>query len=88
MIKSHKLDAKSTKPVERAAKYLANNTQFLHYDRALADGLPIATGVIERACRYLVVFVSLCISLSSTWKPQRTIVSRIATRTTAARAAA
>lgn len=26
----------------------------LHYDRALAEGLPIATGVIEGACRYLV----------------------------------
>ena len=25
-----------------------------HYDRALAHGLPIATGVIEGACRYLV----------------------------------
>jgi hypothetical protein len=54
MIRSHKLDADSAKPVERAAKYLVNNTQLLHYDRALADGLPIATGVIEGACRYLV----------------------------------
>jgi hypothetical protein len=26
----------------------------LHYDRALAAGLPIATGVIEGACRHLV----------------------------------
>ncbi len=26
----------------------------LHYDRVLADGLPIATGVIEGACRHLV----------------------------------
>jgi len=26
----------------------------LHHDRALAEGLPIATGVIEGACRYLV----------------------------------
>jgi hypothetical protein len=54
MIKSHKLNARSAKPVKRAAKYLVNNTQLLHYDRALADGLPIATGVIEGACRYLV----------------------------------
>jgi hypothetical protein len=45
MIKSHKLDASSAKPVKRAAKYLVNNTQLLHYDRALAEGLPIATGV-------------------------------------------
>lgn len=54
MIKSHKLDAQGAKPVERAARYLVKNTRLLHYDRALADGLPIATGVIEGACRYLV----------------------------------
>lgn len=54
MIKSHDLDAKAAKPVERAAKYLIRNTDLLHYDRALAEGLPIATGVIEGACRYLI----------------------------------
>ena len=54
MIKSHLLDATAAKPVARAANYLAKNTRMLHYDRALADGLPIATGVIEGACRYLV----------------------------------
>jgi len=54
MIASHGLDAKAAKPVERAANYLVKNTRLLHYDRALADGLPIATGVIEGACRYLV----------------------------------
>jgi hypothetical protein len=54
MIKTHQLDADAAKPVEAAAQYLVNNTRLLHYDRALADGLPIATGVIEGACRYLV----------------------------------
>jgi len=54
MIKSHALDADAAKPVKRAATYLVNNTKLLHYDRALAEGLPIATGVIEGACRYLV----------------------------------
>jgi len=54
MIETHALDAAAAKPVERAAEYLVNNTRLLHYDRALADGLPIATGVIEGACRYLV----------------------------------
>jgi hypothetical protein len=54
MIKSHGLDAADAKPVEKAAGYLVKNTRFLHYDRALAEGLPIATGVIEGACRYLV----------------------------------
>lgn len=54
MIKTHDLDAKAAAPVEDAAEYLVNNTRLLHYDRALAAGLPIATGVIEGACRYLV----------------------------------
>jgi hypothetical protein len=54
MIKTHGLDATAAKPVEQAATYLVNNTRLLHYDRALAEGLPIATGVIEGACRYLV----------------------------------
>jgi hypothetical protein len=54
MIQSHHLDADAAKPVRRAANYLVKNTRMLHYDRALADGLPIATGVIEGACRYLV----------------------------------
>jgi hypothetical protein len=50
----HGLDATATRPVEKAAAYLVQHTRLLHYDRALADGLPIATGVIEGACRYLV----------------------------------
>jgi hypothetical protein len=44
----------TARPVEKAATYLVKHTRLLHYDRALADGLPIATGVIEGACRYLV----------------------------------
>ena len=54
MIQSHHLDATAAKPVTRAANYLVKNTRLLHYDTAMADGLPIATGVIEGACRYLV----------------------------------
>lgn len=54
MIVRHGLDAKAAKPVVKCASYLVNNTRWLHYDRALADGLPIATGVIEGACRHLV----------------------------------
>ena len=54
MAKSHDLDAAAARPVEKAASYLVKHTRLLHYDRALADGLPIATGVIEGACRYLV----------------------------------
>ncbi len=54
MIKSHGLDAAKAAPVQKAASYLVKQTRLLHYDRALVDGLPIATGVIEGACRYLV----------------------------------
>jgi hypothetical protein len=54
MIVRHGLDAKAAKPVVKCASYLVKNTRWLHYDRALADGLPIATGVIEGACRHLV----------------------------------
>lgn len=54
MAKTRGLDATAAKPVEKAAAYLVKHTRLLHYDRALADGLPIATGVIEGACRYLV----------------------------------
>lgn len=54
MVKTHKLDENAAAPVETAATYLTNNTRLMHYDRALSDGLPIATGVIEGACRYLV----------------------------------
>jgi hypothetical protein len=42
------------KPLDKAADYIDNNRQRLQYDRALANGLPIATGVIEGACRRLV----------------------------------
>ncbi len=40
--------------VDDAIKYLHNNSIYIHYSHFLADGLPIATGVIEGACRYLV----------------------------------
>ena len=42
------------KPVDKAADYIENNRIRLQYDQALAQGLPIATGVIEGACRHLV----------------------------------
>jgi hypothetical protein len=48
------LSKEDNKPVEDCARYLVNHRKLLHYDRALRDGLPIATGVIEGACRYLV----------------------------------
>ena len=42
------------KPVDRCADYLLKYAPYLHYDRYLAAGYPIATGVIEGACRHLV----------------------------------
>ena len=42
--------------IEKACGYLTNSarTRLMHYDDYLAAGLPISTGVIEGACRYLV----------------------------------
>jgi hypothetical protein len=40
--------------VDECADYLLNYSPYLRYDQALADGVPIATGVIEGACRHLV----------------------------------
>lgn len=47
IIKTHGLDAVAATPVEKAAGYLVKHTRLLNYSRARADGLPIATGVIE-----------------------------------------
>lgn len=40
--------------VDECATYLCNYNHLIRYHDALASGLPIATGVIEGACRYLV----------------------------------
>lgn len=40
--------------VDDAIEYLHKNSIYIDYAHFLADGLPIATGVIEGACRYLV----------------------------------
>lgn len=51
-----KLDEASHRQVVRACRYLSDRTRtrLMHYQQALQDGLPIATGVVEGACRYLV----------------------------------
>ena len=46
--------AAERKPVDDCADYLLNYSPYLQYDKALAEGVPIATGVIEGACRHLV----------------------------------
>jgi hypothetical protein len=40
--------------VDDAVEYLRKNSLYIHYAQFLAQGLPIATGVIEGACRHLV----------------------------------
>jgi hypothetical protein len=49
------LRRKQRKPVDKAAKYLLkrNRLQMMNYHELLAEGAPIATGVVEGACRHL-----------------------------------
>lgn len=49
-----KLLKKQREPADKAAKYLLNHKQYMRYNEYLANGFPIATGVIEGACRHLV----------------------------------
>ena len=48
------LSRDARKPVDTCADYLLKYAPYLHYDRYLAAGYPIATGVVEGACRHLV----------------------------------
>lgn len=48
------LPAVKRKAADKCADYLLKYAAYLHYDRYLANGFPIATGVIEGACRHLV----------------------------------
>ena len=42
------------KAADDCVRYLLRHTAYLHYDTYLAAGFPIASGVIEGACRHLV----------------------------------
>ena len=48
------LDANQRKNADRCADYLLAKRPYLDYPTALSNGWPIATGVIEGACRHLV----------------------------------
>lgn len=48
------LKRKARLPADKCAGYLKRKRKFLRYDLALEAGHPIATGVIEGACRHLV----------------------------------
>ena len=52
--KLHKLRSAKRKAVKKCADYLEKYDALLDYDRFLKQGLPIATGVIEGACRHLI----------------------------------
>jgi hypothetical protein len=49
-----KIEKSKRKGVDDCARYLLNHKPFLRYDEYLAAGYPIASGVIEGACRHLV----------------------------------
>ncbi|MGA2011636.1 MAG: ISKra4 family transposase [Solirubrobacteraceae bacterium] len=49
-----RLDATQRKNADRCADYLLAKRPYLDYPTALSTGSPIATGVIEGACRHLV----------------------------------
>ena len=49
-----KLNLAQRKPADEAAAYLTNKAPYLDYPTALAQGWPIATGIIEGACRHLI----------------------------------
>jgi hypothetical protein len=48
------LSAEEREPVEKCVNYLRANISAIRYREFLAAGFPIATGVIEGACRHLV----------------------------------
>lgn len=49
-----KLSPEQRVPADKCAHYLLKYAEFLKYDQYLMAGLPIATGVIEGACRHLI----------------------------------
>ena len=48
------LDGEPRAKADRTANYLHNKAPYLDYPTALRNGWPIATGVIEGACRHLI----------------------------------
>ena len=51
---NRKLSPKKRLELDGAVEYLRKNSTRIHYAKFLAEGLPIATGVIEGTCRYLI----------------------------------
>jgi hypothetical protein len=53
-LSTHTTDNTTPAGIDRAVRYLTNQQPHLDYPTALTAGWPIATGVIEGACRHLV----------------------------------
>ena len=51
---THSLEPGARRNADRCAGYLLAKRDYLNYPQALAAGWPIATGIIEGACRHLV----------------------------------
>jgi hypothetical protein len=49
-----RLDPTRRKPADEAAGYLTTLARYLDYPTALHSGWPIATGIVEGACRHIV----------------------------------
>ena len=50
----NKLSREKRKAVKKCAKYVGKCEPLLHYYQFLKEGLPVAAGVIEGACRHLI----------------------------------
>ena len=51
---THKLSGKKLSDLNKICRYFATNRRRMRYDEYLARGYPIASGVIEGACRHVV----------------------------------
>ena len=54
MASQRNLKGEALKTVTTACNYLENNAQGMRYDEYLQAGYPIASGVIEGACRHVI----------------------------------
>lgn len=54
MAKKQKLKGAKAKRMRQICQYLESNLHRMHYDEYLKEGYPIATGVIEGACRHVI----------------------------------
>jgi len=48
------LSTSAREPMDTCADYILDHKDLMHYERYLQQGFPIATGVIEGACRHLI----------------------------------